>query len=130
MTIAIDAARLLGRLTELGRTGRDEAGRLSRLAGTDADRAGRDLLSDWMRAAGLRVPEDVAVAGYDDSMLARMQHLDLTSVSQEPDETARHAVDLAVAGPQTEPRDEGVGRQIVVTPRLVVRSSTRGARSD
>ena len=46
------------------------------------------------------------------------------------DETARHAVDLAVAGPQTEPRDEGVGRQIVVTPRLVVRSSTRGARSD
>lgn len=85
---------------------------------------------DAFARAGLRVPEDVAVAGYDDSMLARMQHLDLTSVSQEPDETARHAVDLAVAGPQTEPRDEGVGRQIVVTPRLVVRSSTRGARSD
>lgn len=58
MTIAIDAARLLARLTELGRTGLDEAGRLSRLAGTDADRAGRDLVSSWMRAAGLRVEID------------------------------------------------------------------------
>lgn len=81
---------------------------------------------DAFARAGLRVPRDVAVAGYDDSTLARMQHLDLTSVSQEPDETARHAVALAIASsaPAQRPGTVRDGREIVVTPRLVVRSST------
>lgn len=73
--------------------------------------------------AGLAVPGDVAVAGYDDSSLARMRHLDLTSVSQEPDETARHAVELALAADPAADRD-GAGQEVVVTPRLVIRSST------
>lgn len=58
MTIAIDAARLLARLKELGATGRDEAGRLCRIAATDADRAGRNLLCGWLRQAGLRIEID------------------------------------------------------------------------
>jgi len=54
MTLAaIDAARLIARIRELGRVGRDERGRLTRLAATDADKAGRDRLVAWMRAAGL-----------------------------------------------------------------------------
>ncbi|MGB3812529.1 MAG: Zn-dependent hydrolase [Shinella sp.] len=58
MTIGVDAARLIGRLKELGATGRDEAGRLCRLAATDADREGRDLLCNWLRKAGLRIEID------------------------------------------------------------------------
>lgn len=58
MTLAIDSARLLARLKELGATGRDEAGRLCRVAATDADRLGRDLLCDWLGAAGLRIAID------------------------------------------------------------------------
>lgn len=58
MTPSLDAARLMGRLRELGATGRDAAGRLSRLAGSDADRAGRDLLCGWLREAGLAVEVD------------------------------------------------------------------------
>ncbi|MGG6896644.1 Zn-dependent hydrolase [Rhizobium sp. BR 315] len=58
MTIAIDAARLLARLKELGATGRDEAGRLCRIAASDADRAGRNLLCGWLRQAGLRIEID------------------------------------------------------------------------
>src|SRR5262245_22350608 len=58
MTIAIDAARLIERIKELGATGRDEAGRLCRVAGTDADREGRDLLCDWLKQAGLRIEVD------------------------------------------------------------------------
>lgn len=54
----IDADRLLSRLRELGAVGRDEAGRLSRLAGSDADRAGRDLLRAWFGEAGLEVAVD------------------------------------------------------------------------
>ncbi|MCP3382203.1 Zn-dependent hydrolase [Bradyrhizobium sp. CCGUVB4N] len=58
MTIAIDAARLIERIKELGGIGRDEAGRLCRLAGTDADREGRDLLCEWLQQAGLRIEVD------------------------------------------------------------------------
>lgn len=58
MTLPIDSARLLARLKELGATGRDEAGRLCRVAATDADRQGRDLLCDWLGAAGLRIAID------------------------------------------------------------------------
>lgn len=58
MTIAIDAPRLLHRLTTLGNTGRDTAGRLCRLAASDADKAGRDLLCSWLRDAGLTVEVD------------------------------------------------------------------------
>ncbi|MCP3461013.1 Zn-dependent hydrolase [Bradyrhizobium sp. CCGUVB23] len=58
MTIAIDAARLIERIKELGAIGRDEAGRLCRVAGTDADREGRDLLCEWLKQAGLRIDVD------------------------------------------------------------------------
>ena len=58
MTNAIDANRLIDRLKDLGATGRDEAGRLSRLAATDADRDGRDLLCSWLKEAGLRIEID------------------------------------------------------------------------
>ena len=42
----------------LGATGRDEAGRLCRLAASDADHAGRELLCQWLTNAGLRVKID------------------------------------------------------------------------
>lgn len=58
MTIAIDGDRLIARLSELGATGRDAAGRLCRVAASDADRAGRDLLCGWLQQAGLRVKID------------------------------------------------------------------------
>jgi N-carbamoyl-L-amino-acid hydrolase len=56
--LSIDAARFLGRLAALGEVGRDDRGRLTRLAASDADRAGRDLVAGWMRAAGLAVRVD------------------------------------------------------------------------
>jgi len=58
MTVAIDGARLIGRLEKLGATGRDEDGRLCRVAATDADRAGRDLFCGWLTQAGLRIEID------------------------------------------------------------------------
>jgi N-carbamoyl-L-amino-acid hydrolase len=55
---AIDSARLLARLEELGRIGRDGEGRLARLAASDADKAGRDAVVAWMREAGLTIAVD------------------------------------------------------------------------
>lgn len=58
MTAAIEGARLIARLKELGATGRDLEGRLSRVAATDDDREGRDLLCRWLGEAGLRIEID------------------------------------------------------------------------
>ena len=56
--LSIDAERLLGRLRDLGRIGRDADARLVRLAGSDADRAGRDALVSWLTEAGLTIAVD------------------------------------------------------------------------
>lgn len=55
---AIDGGRLLGRIAELGAIGRDETGRLARLAATDADRAARQRLMAWFAEAGLETAVD------------------------------------------------------------------------
>jgi N-carbamoyl-L-amino-acid hydrolase len=53
--LSIDADRLIGRIQDLGRIGRGENGKLTRLAASDADKAGRDRLVDSMREAGLEL---------------------------------------------------------------------------
>ncbi|WP_077963130.1 Zn-dependent hydrolase [Ensifer adhaerens] len=55
---SIDAARLIGRIRELGEIGRDAEGQLTRLAGSDNDKAGRDRLVARIEAAGLDVAVD------------------------------------------------------------------------
>lgn len=84
------------------------------------DRSAVGILDVFVRA-GVRVPEDVSVIGYDDGDLARLTHVALTTVNQEPAEQARRAVAAAVErldGGRVEPTER------VVRPRLVVRSTT------
>ncbi|MFJ2813596.1 LacI family DNA-binding transcriptional regulator [Streptomyces sp. NPDC087294] len=71
--------------------------------------------------AGVAVPGRVSVAGYDDDRLARLSCFDLTTVSQNAREQARHAVTAAV-----QRLDEGrtAPREVVLPPRLVVRGTT------
>lgn len=84
------------------------------------DRCAVGLLDDLARR-GLPVPGVVSVVGYDDSPLARLAHVDLTTVSQGARQQAEQAVALAVdrlehSRPQM--------REIVLAPRLVVRGTT------
>lgn len=76
---------------------------------------------DRLRRAGLDVPARVSVVGYDDSPLARLATIDLTTVSQAPVAMASAAVEAAVE------RLEG-GRaedvDVVLEPALVVRGTT------
>lgn len=84
------------------------------------DRVAVGLL-DGLTRAGLAVPGDVSVAGYDDSPLSRLAHIGLTTVSQDSGALSRHAVAAVVErldGARTE------HREIVLPPRLVVRTST------
>ncbi|MDQ0823099.1 DNA-binding LacI/PurR family transcriptional regulator [Arthrobacter sp. V4I6] len=73
-----------------------------------------------LRAAGLRVPEDVSVLGFDNSQLAQLRFVQLSSVSSEAPLLAVAAVDRAVD------RLEGRGGpvHVVSDPRLIVRSTT------
>ncbi|MEW5812128.1 MAG: LacI family DNA-binding transcriptional regulator [Actinomycetota bacterium] len=80
---------------------------------------------DTLRRAGVDVPREVSVTGFDNSPLARLSHLDLTTVSQAPLEQADRAV-AAVTERLDAQRTEPV--VAVLTPQLVVRSTTATAR--
>jgi len=100
--------------TLLGRNG------LPTAAIASNDRCAVGLL-DALGRRGVKVPDALSVVGYDDSMLARLAHVDLTTVSQDAAGQAGQAVALAVE------RLEGgrtTAREVVLAPRLVVRSTT------
>jgi LacI family transcriptional regulator len=78
-------------------------------------------LLDQLLRAGVDVPGDIAVAGYDDSVLARLAHIDLTTVSQEPRQQAERAV-RAVVERLDENRQDRL--DVLLEPRLVVRHTT------
>ncbi len=54
----INAKRMIARINALGCLGIDAEGHRTRTTATDEDKAGRDLVTGWMRDAGLRVEID------------------------------------------------------------------------
>ncbi|MGP3979635.1 LacI family DNA-binding transcriptional regulator [Streptomyces sp. KR80] len=74
-------------------------------------------------SAGLTVPEDIALVGYDDIEFASAAAVPLTSVRQPAHRMGRMAADLLIeeTGDQAEQHEH---RQIVLEPELVVRGST------
>lgn len=76
-----------------------------------------------LRDRGVRVPDDVSVVGFDDTRLARSASLALTTIAQDTDAIARHALDRAIQRAEAVEPSPG-GTEIVVPPRLVVRTTT------
>jgi DNA-binding LacI/PurR family transcriptional regulator len=75
--------------------------------------------------AGCRVPDDISIAGYDNTYLAALRHIGLTSIDQRSGELGRTAMSLLL-----ERVGDGRSRSIVktVTPALVARHTTGRAR--
>jgi DNA-binding LacI/PurR family transcriptional regulator len=74
-----------------------------------------------LAGAGLRVPDDVSLVGYDDIITSHSARVALTTVAQPSVEMGRTAVDLLV---ERLHQGRTEARHIVLQPRLVVRGST------
>jgi DNA-binding LacI/PurR family transcriptional regulator len=82
-------------------------------------------LQDTFMRAGVGVPEQVSIVGYDNSTLARLAHIDLTSVDQDAEQLAQHAVRVAAERLEN---GGGPAGEFVLTPHLVLRGSTGPVR--
>jgi DNA-binding LacI/PurR family transcriptional regulator len=104
---------------------------LLRRPDVDAVFAGSDVMAagarQVLREEGRRIPDDVALVGYDDSAIARHMDPPLTSVRQPIEEMGRSMIDLLLAeiadrrpaatrGPER--------RQAVLATELVTRASS------
>jgi LacI family transcriptional regulator len=89
--------------------------------------AGNDLVAlgllNAFTRARIRVPEDIAIVGYDDIALARSAHVPLTSVRQPREEMGAAAVRII----EEERLDAKEERHLRLHPELVIRSSSIGA---
>jgi DNA-binding LacI/PurR family transcriptional regulator len=78
-------------------------------------------LVESLGGAGISVPDNMSVVGWDDSSLARLPHVNLTTVRQDADVMTRLAVQRSVSRIQDDPVTE---REQVLRPRLIIRGST------
>ncbi|MDG4860494.1 LacI family DNA-binding transcriptional regulator [Streptomyces sp. T-3] len=107
---------------------------LRRCPGLDAVFAGSDVMAagarQVLREAGRRIPDDVALVGYDDSAIARHMDPPLTSVRQPIEEMGRAMTGLLleeiaeVSAGRTAAARRPARRQLVLPVELVVRASS------
>ena len=76
-----------------------------------------------IQSAGLRVPQDISVVGFDDIALSSSLYPPLTSIAQDKEQMAKLAVDMAHALATGKP----VSERTILPGRLVVRASTGSA---
>jgi len=84
------------------------------------DQCAAGLLDVFLRS-GLPVPGQISVVGFDDSHLARLPHINLTTVGQDIPRLADLAVVRALA--RLEGRNTS-GTETVIAPHLVIRGTT------
>jgi DNA-binding LacI/PurR family transcriptional regulator len=79
-----------------------------------------------LRMRGVDVPGEISVVGYDDTRLASLRGIELTSVSQDASALAAAAVRSAIARAEG---NAGSAAEFVTPPRLVVRATSGPART-
>jgi DNA-binding LacI/PurR family transcriptional regulator len=82
------------------------------------------VLDTFLRA-GVDVPADMSVVGYDDTWTARLSHINLTTVGQNAPRMANLTVQRAVA---TLAGEDVADRELVLPPHLIVRGTTGPAQ--
>lgn len=97
----------------------DRAKKLDALFCAAGDVAAMGAMEEIKRR-GLRIPQDIAVVGYDDLLAARMLNPALTTVRQSFSEITAIAFDMAVDSIEGKLTEE---KHVVLEPELVVRES-------
>jgi LacI family transcriptional regulator len=112
---------------DAGRQAAEQLLALPKRSRPDAIFAANDLIAlgvlQALTLAGVRVPDDVAIVGYDDIDFAASAAIPLTSVRQPREQLGAVAADTlleVIADPRAKVRD------VVLEPELVVRRSTAG----
>ncbi|WP_020390233.1 LacI family DNA-binding transcriptional regulator [Kribbella catacumbae] len=89
------------------------------------DRAATGFL-DTIRQSSLEIPRDLSVVGYDNSTIAALSHISLTTVAQNTTALANQTIAIA----QTRLTDpNATTAAVVIPPTLVLRSTTAPPRS-
>ena len=83
------------------------------------------ILQALVMSGSLRVPQDIALVGYDNIDFAESAVVPITTVRQPAEEIGRTAVDVLLR--ESEAGADAVREQFVFTPKLVIRESTAGA---
>ena len=118
-----------------GRAGRTEGGR----TGPDGDDGhptavfcANDLIAfgvmSSLRDAGIRIPADVSLVGFDDIALASQTSVPLTTIRQPMEELGMAAVELLLADPRADGGDSPAIEHRSFDPQLVIRESTSAPR--
>ena len=73
-----------------------------------------------LRQSGHRVPEDISLIGYDNATPAALTHISLTTIAQDIEQLASHAVLRLIARASS----QQPGGELTASPILVLRSTT------
>jgi LacI family transcriptional regulator len=110
-----------------GRRAGEEVARLPAARRPTAAFCANDLLAlgflQEMARQRIRVPDDIAIVGYDDIGFAAAAAVPLSSVRQPREELGRAAMELLLD--EVEHKDGHTHRQVVLQPDLVVRDSSQ-----
>lgn len=91
--------------------------------------AGNDMSAlgalDALDAAGRRVPDDVSLVGYDNTFVAALRHIGLTTIDQGRDRIGRLAVEMLIERVEDGRTD---ARHLTTAPTLIVRGTTAPPR--
>jgi LacI family transcriptional regulator len=86
-----------------------------------------DMAALWamkrLDARGVRIPDEIALVGYDDTEFATLARVPLTSIAQPNFETGHHAAHLLIDRLEATSRPVQ-SRRAIFTPQLVARAST------
>ena len=100
-------------------------GRSPRAARSRPIFAGNDLSAlgalDAIEAAGLQVPDDISLVGYDNTFVAALRHVALTTVDQARERLGQLAIEALIERIE-QGRTEAVHH--VIAPSLVIRGTT------